>query len=484
MECSKIQNNEDNNNENYLDKKLKLIDNDTLETEEETKKVKKYQNSNNNGIIIYLLFILLFVIFIFLYLIYQNTLPKTTITPEITNNITLTDKIGENNEETLNNKKLPFLHDVYKIEVFSSREQAFKQAKKFLENNINGKLLRKISNISIENNTLVSAVIPIYNSKNYILKGIRSIQNQNITNLEIILVNDKSTDDTLSFITEIQKDDPRIKIISNKKNMGIIYSRCIGTLAAKGKYIFPLDNDDMFLDEDVFQTITNIAEKGFFDIVEFKGIESKKGDKGILSNSRGDTKWENHPYNLVLYQPALGGYPTWPGKRLSTFHFETVYLWAKCIRTEIYQKAINKVGIKRYSRYILRYEDIIMIYAIFNTAKSYKFVGKYGIFNIYRKTSASRKKYYVDTTVYHIYYIDVIIEFVQDTVANKKLLVNLMIDLLNRQTLEKALNRSKDIYDVFISDIDRFLKMTKISNEYKNKIRKIGKKLKFFKYPF
>ena len=266
--------------------------------------------------------------------------------------------------------------------------------------------------------------------------------------------------------------------------MGIIYSRCIGTLAAKGKYIFPLDNDDMFLDEDVFQTITNIAEKGFFDIVEFKGIESKKGDKGILSNSRGDTKWENHPYNLVLYQPALGGYPTWPGKRLSTFHFETVYLWAKCIRTEIYQKAINKVGIKRYSRYILRYEDIIMIYAIFNTAKSYKFVGKYGIFNIYRKTSASRKKYYVDTTVYHIYYIDVIIEFVQDTVANKKLLVNLMINLLNRQTLEKALNRSKDIYDVFISDIDRFLKMTKISNEYKNKIRKIGKKLKFFKYPF
>ena len=337
-------------------------------------------------------------------MIYQNTLPKTTITPEITNNITLTDKIGENNEETLNNKKLPFLHDVYKIKVFSSREQAFKQAKKFLENNINGKLLRKISNISIENNTLVSAVIPVYNSKNYILKGIRSIQNQNITNLEIILVNDKSTDDTLSFITGIQKEDPRIKIISNKKNMGIIYSRCIGTLAAKGKYIFPLDNDDMFLDEDVFQTITNIAEKGFFDIVEFKGIESKKGDKGILSNSRGDTKWENHPYNLVLYQPALGGYPTWPGKRLSTFHFETVYLWAKCIRTEIYQKAINKVGIKRYSRYILRYEDIIMTYAIFNTAKSYKFVGKYGIFNIYRKTSASRKKYYVDTTVYHIYY--------------------------------------------------------------------------------
>ena len=54
--------------------------------------------------------------------------------------------------------------------------------------------------------------------------------------------------------------------------MGTLYSRSVGALSAKGKYIFPLDSDDMFLDEDVFQTITSIAEKGYFDIVEFKGI--------------------------------------------------------------------------------------------------------------------------------------------------------------------------------------------------------------------
>ena len=298
-------------------------------------------------------------------------------------------------------------------------------------------------------------------------------------NIEIILVNDYSKDDTLSFIKEIQKEDPRIKIISNKKNMGIIYSRCIGTLSAKGKYIFPLDNDDMFLDEDVFQTITNIAEKGFFDIVEFKGMESKRGDKGILLNKRRDTNWGNHPLNLVLYQPALGNYPIWSGRSLYTVHYETVYLWAKCIRTEIYQKTINKLGKERYSRYILRYEDIIMTYAIFNTAKSYKFVGKYGIFNIYRNESASRNKYMVDTDVYHIYYIDVIIDFVQDTVENKKILVNLILHLFNRKTLAKALKRSKDIEKIFYSNIDKILKMPKISNKLKDEIRKKGKQLKY-----
>ena len=87
-------------------------------------------------------------------------------------------------------------------------------------------------------NPLISAIIPLYNTKNYCSKAIKSIQNQNIKNIEIILVDDKSTDDTLSFIKEIQKEDPRIKIISNKKNMGILYSRCIGYYQQKENIYF------------------------------------------------------------------------------------------------------------------------------------------------------------------------------------------------------------------------------------------------------
>ena len=64
--------------------------------------------------------------------------------------------------------------------------------------------------------------------------------------IEIILVNDVSTDNTLKITEELQKEDPRIEIINNDKNMGIIYSKCIGVLHAKGKYIVPLDHDDFF----------------------------------------------------------------------------------------------------------------------------------------------------------------------------------------------------------------------------------------------
>ena len=250
--------------------------------------------------------------------------------------------------------------------------------------------------------------------------------------------------------------------------------------------MFPLDNDDMFLDEDVFKIITKIAEKGFFDIVEFRGIESKNGkNDDILKNRIHDTKWEYHPLNLVLYQPALGNYPTWGGRTINTIHLETVYLWAKCIRTEIYQKAINKFGEERFSKYMLRYEDILMNYAIFNIASSYKFVGKYGVFNIYRKTSASRIKYITETNLYQIYYIDVVIDFVQDTIENKIILVNLIMNLFRKKnSLERTLKKNKDAYNLFISSIDKVLKMTKISDRLKSEIRKKGKQLKFIDYPF
>ena len=410
------------------------------------------------------------------------------------NNNKVIDKIIEETEQSFKDIKkikektnssveeVPFPQDIYNIESFNSRAKSFKRAKVFLEKCINETLLREVPSAPFDN-PIATAVIPVYNSKKYISRAIKSIQNQNILNIEIILVDDKSKDDTLSFIKEIQKGDPRIKIIANKNNMGILYSRCIGVLSSKGKYIFPLDNDDMFLDEDVFKTITNIAEKGFFDIVEFKGIESKKGTKGILANPIGDTKYANHPLNIVLYQPALGNYPVWPTRNLSYYHLESVYLWAKCIRTEIYIKAIKTLGEERFSIHILRYEDIIMNYVLFNTGQSYKFVGKYGVLYIYRAQSTSRYYTRVQSDIYHIYYLCVAIDFVQDRPENKKILVHFIMRLLGRSSLSKTLEK-KDINELFISCIDRVLKMTNISEDLKNKIRNKGKQLKFINYPF
>ena len=377
----------------------------------------------------------------------------------------------------------PRKEDIYKEEKFSSREESYNKAKKFLENNNKGILMQEIPT-KIYDNPIASAVIPVYNSKQYISRAIKSIQNQNTPNIEIVLVNDFSTDDTLSFIEEIQKSDQRIKIIKNKKNMGILYTRCIGVLSAKGKYIFPLDNDDMFLDEDVFDTVTKVAEKGDFDIVEFKAITTFNYKSGIYRNRRVDAAFSGHPLNLVLYQPELGRFQLQPGKTLDTYHIETVFLWAKCIRTDTYQKTINKFGEKKYSRHMLRHEDCLANFILFNMARSYKFIGKYGVNHIERDASASGSFTKVDEDIYNLYLLDAAIDFVIDNIENKKILVNLIYFLLSRNSLKDTLASSKEIKDLFISCLDKILKMKNISNENKNIIRKKGKNLSFIDYPF
>ena len=163
----------------------------------------------------------------------------------------------------------------------------------------------------------VSVIIPVYNSQKLINNAIKSIQNQDLLNIEIILINDYSSDNSLFIIEELQKEDPRIKIINNKKNMGIFYSRNIGALSAKGKFIFPLDNDDMFLDKDILTTISNIAKEGNFDIVEFKGIQIKRMKNDTLITKIKNIQYANYKLNLVLFQPELSAFPIKPCNTIS-----------------------------------------------------------------------------------------------------------------------------------------------------------------------
>ena len=99
-------------------------------------------------------------------------------------------------------------------------------------------------------NPIITTIIPSYNCQKTISSSVRSVQYQNCTNIEIIIVDDFSTDKSREIIRNIQLKDKRLVMIENKKNMGTLYSRCIGALLSKGEYIFCLDNDDLFFDED------------------------------------------------------------------------------------------------------------------------------------------------------------------------------------------------------------------------------------------
>jgi len=94
---------------------------------------------------------------------------------------------------------------------------------------------------------LVSVILPVYNADKYLSAALESLINQTYTNLEIIAINDGSTDNSLSILKHFAKTDKRIKVISNPKNLKISRSLNRGISKAKGKYIARMDADDIAL---------------------------------------------------------------------------------------------------------------------------------------------------------------------------------------------------------------------------------------------
>lgn len=114
---------------------------------------------------------------------------------------------------------------------------------------------------------VLSVIIPVYNTQEYLQKCLDSIINQTMTNIEIICVNDGSTDNSLSILENYQKIDSRINII-NKKNGGLSSARNIGIEHAKGKYIAFVDSDD-YIELSTYERALLYIELPNVDLVYF-----------------------------------------------------------------------------------------------------------------------------------------------------------------------------------------------------------------------
>jgi len=369
---------------------------------------------------------------------------------------------------------LLFLYELnkYKIIPENNRKAIWQKGRKYIDTCLKGLLINDIPKFPEKNIPLISIVIPVYNANKTIISSIRSIQNQKMINYEIILVNDFSGDNTRNIIKNLQKEDSRIKIINNNKNMGTLYSRCVGALGAKGKYIFPLDNDDMFFVNDILDTIYEIANNENFDIVGFKSVFAKKYNATLKEMKDGG--FYNHKHNLIVHQPELGLYPI---SRNNVFQRNDFTIWAKCIKTQIYQKAINAMGVKRYSINVSWAEDTSMIFIIFNIAQSFKFVRKYGLFHLETYFCASFTQSVHKKTYGEIFLMDIVFEFSKNN-TDKNYAAFQALDSIKRDFFNVRYSKRNSIY--LKNVIKKILGNGLISEENKKKIREKFSKLKYY----
>ena len=323
-------------------------------------------------------------------------------------------------------------------------------AKDYINTSINElKLLNRTFNVS--DKPKLSIIIPIYNKEKIIKRTISSIQNQNMDNFEIILVNDFSTDNTLSVIKDIQINEPRIKIIQNHKNMGTLYSRCIGTLSAKGKYILPLDNDDMYLYKYAFDDIFKEINNNNLDLIKFNGIEAEDIN-GFFNNNIKNVKYAfKKDYDIIIKQPNLSYYPTIRLNNIGNNFAVDLFLWLKCINTQIYKKAISLYNEDRYSIFMTSCEDDIMTYIIFQLAKSFKYIKKYCILHFDFPYSANKIISNESRVKSNIYYLDAVCDFSKNSIKGKEIILGIVINIMKFNSFINVMKEIK--FKIYFNEI-------------------------------
>ena len=127
----------------------------------------------------------------------------------------------------------------------------------------------------------ISVIMPVYNSEKYLKDAIDSLTNQTLKDIEIILVDDGSTDNSPKICDDYTKKDKRV-IVKHIKNGGISNARNVGLKEAKSKYIMFMDHDDIF-DLNVCEDNYKLMKKYNYDVIKFSRKEVTLLDDRIIN---------------------------------------------------------------------------------------------------------------------------------------------------------------------------------------------------------
>ena len=147
---------------------------------------------------------------------------------------------------------------------------------------------------------LISVIIPIYNAESYLDRCISSICEQTYRDLEIILVNDGSTDASLDICLKYQQKDNRIRVLS-QKNKGIIEARKLGVQSAQGNIIGFVDSDD-WIESDMYMQMMQILKYNDVDLISSGIIRNYENSKTkVMVHACKDVELKAFLFNETLF---------------------------------------------------------------------------------------------------------------------------------------------------------------------------------------
>ena len=101
----------------------------------------------------------------------------------------------------------------------------------------------------------ISIVISVYNGEGYLKTSLLSIQNQDLKDIDIVMVDDCSLDNSVNLIKELMKTEPRIVLYQNEENKAALYTKSKGVMLSKGKYVMTMDEDDIYVQKEALSLL-------------------------------------------------------------------------------------------------------------------------------------------------------------------------------------------------------------------------------------
>ena len=247
----------------------------------------------------------------------------------------------------------------------------------YINDCING-VLYDNNKYKLSENPKISVIIPIYNKEKFILRILRSIQNQSFKDIEIIFCDDFSNDNSTKLIEKFQKEDERIILMKHDINKGTLINRNDGANIAKGEYLLFIDGDDLLVNNILERTYL-IAKSKDIDIIQYQHYIGDFYNTFYCSDIKRTDK--------IIYQPELSSLMYYEN---GTLHQSEFNVWGKLIKREIYLETLKKIDKYFLNQNMILHEDGLILFMLFKTAKSYLFIKDYGLLYFSNEYSTMR----------------------------------------------------------------------------------------------
>ncbi|MCJ7840674.1 glycosyltransferase [Lederbergia sp. NSJ-179] len=233
----------------------------------------------------------------------------------------------------------------------------------------------------------VSIIVPVYNAETYLPNCLESIVNQSYKNIEVILINDGSTDESLKICNSFADRDDRIKVLSIK-NSGVSTARNLGIQNASGDYITFVDSDD-WIELNMIEFTINKALESNADVIVWSYFKNYVNQEKELSLIPGGNQTFTNEKD-ILYLKSI--YQFYGQQKLSdTVSAGTT--WCKLYKTEM----IKANGLN-FKKELTRSQDVIFCLEAFSKAKLIKYYDKSLYhYRINNSSTCSGTRYIEDT---------------------------------------------------------------------------------------